>query len=257
MPSETSQDHPALEIQDVSKSFGAIRALQGVSLSIDAGEVCCLVGDNGAGKSTLVKIISGVHQPDGGRILMSGEPVEFHSPAQARQAGVETVYQDLGLVNTLDVAANFFLGREQVWPSGFSRVGLLKHRAMRRQAARGIDELHVKIPGKVTALVENMSGGQRQAVAIARAAFWRRRLVILDEPTAALGVEESGEVLRLIEMMAEEGIPVLLISHNLEHVWSVAHRICVLRQGVQVADVRKGDSTPSEIVSYITTGAAH
>lgn len=241
----------ALSVEGVSKSFGAIQALQNVSFTIRRGEVMCLVGDNGAGKSTVVKIIAGVHQPDEGQVLLDEERTDFASPHDARAAGIETVYQDLGLVDTLDVAANFFLGRE-LRTKGLGRFGLLRHAPMRQRSAQGIKDLHVKIPGGVSSAVERMSGGQRQAVAIARAAFWRQRLVILDEPTAALGVEESAEVLRLIETMADEGIPVLLISHNMEHVWSAAHRICVFRQGVKTAEVLKSETTPREIVGFIT-----
>lgn len=255
MTSTATDGDLALAVENVSKNFGAIRALENISFSVRKGEILGLVGDNGAGKSTTVKIISGVHQPDDGTVRLEGEEVDFRSPKEARTAGVETVYQDLALVDSLDVAANFFLGREVTRPSWLGGLGLLRHKKMRRRAAESIDDLHVKIPGLVSDEISEMSGGQRQAVAIARAAFWRSRLVLLDEPTASLGVEESSEVLKLVESMAEEGLPIILISHNMEDVWRLCDRICVLRQGQKVIEVDRDDTTKSEIVEYIT-GAA-
>lgn len=246
---------PVLEIRHVSKHFGAIRALDDISFVIRRGEILGLVGDNGAGKSTLVKIISGVHQPTSGEVLLDGAPIFFETPAEARAAGIETVYQDLALVDNLDVAANFFLGREAVG-SGWRRLlGVMRIRDMQTEAHAGIEDLHVKIPG-IREAVSEMSGGQRQAVAIARAAFWKRKLLLLDEPTAALGVEESGEVMRVMKEMSRQEIPMLVISHNMEEVWNVCHRILVLRQGQQVTILDKAETSPEEIVGYITGALA-
>jgi ABC-type sugar transport system ATPase subunit len=243
---------PVLEIRHVSKHFGAIRALEDITVEIRAGEILGLVGDNGAGKSTLVKIVSGVHRPTSGEVLLDGRPVSFASPAEARAEGIETVYQDLALVDTLDVAANFFLGRELTAPGLGRLLGVMRVREMRRQADQAVKDLHIKIPGIRSEKVAQMSGGQRQAVAIARAAFWKRRLLLLDEPTAALGVEESGEVLRIMREMARQQVPMLVISHNMEEVWTVCDRILVLRQGQQVAVLDKSETSPQEIVGYIT-----
>jgi ABC-type sugar transport system ATPase subunit len=252
-----STDHgngaPVLSVRDVSKSFGGVRALKGVSLEIYRGEILALVGDNGAGKSTLVKIISGAHQPTSGDLLLEDEPLALASPAEARARGIETVYQHLALVDKFDVTANFFLGKEVTLTGWLKPFGFMRQRKMRRLAGDKLHDLHIKIPGLAEATVERMSGGQRQAVAIGRAAFWQSKLLLLDEPTAALGVEESAEVLRLMrEMVSEQGTTILMVSHNMEHVWSVCDRIVVLRQGEKVANVRKEESSLSEVVGFIT-----
>lgn len=244
---------PVLSVRDIQKNFGGVQALKGVSLDVMPGEVVGLVGDNGAGKSTLVKIVSGVHRPTSGRLVLGGEEVEFGSPAEARSAGVETVYQDLGLVGAFGVAENFFLGRELTRGGILGRLGVLNKDKMKRRAEETVQQLHIKIPGMHSSPMEQMSGGQRQAVAMGKAAFWKGKILLLDEPTAALGVEEAGEVMNLIEHLAhEERIPMVVISHNMEHVWSVCDRIVVLRQGTQVATVRKEETTIDEVVSFIT-----
>lgn len=243
---------PVLEIDRVRKHFGAIRAVDGVSFEVAAGEVVGLVGDNGAGKSTLVKMIAGVFKPTAGEIRLQGSPIAFDSPADARDAGIETVYQDLALCDNLDVASNFFLGRELI-AGGIGRVvGALRSRKMRGLASEAMRKLHIAIPGLADNVIGDMSGGQRQAVAIARASYWRSSLLLLDEPTAALGVKESAEVLRIIRSMASQGLPMIIISHNMEEVWALADRIVVLRQGNHVATLVREESTPEEVVGHIT-----
>lgn len=243
---------PRLRMAGIRKHFGGVQALRDVSLDLYAGEVVALVGDNGAGKSTLVKVMAGVHQPSSGQMWLDGRPVTFGSPAEARSAGIETVHQDLGLVGTLDVAANFFLGREIRRGGVLRPFHLLDKRAMRRKAQEGITSLRVQIP-KITNEVRKMSGGQRQGVAIARAAFWQSNILLLDEPTAALGVKESGEVMNLIRRLRDEnGLSIVMISHNMEHVWSLSDRIAVLRQGRMIAQIRKSDTTPAGVVELIT-----
>ena len=244
---------PVLLVDGISKRFGAIQALQDVSMSISRGQIVGLVGDNGAGKSTLVKIIAGVHQATSGRVLLDGEPVAFTSPAEARDAGIETVYQHLALVDNLDVAANFYLGRELFRGRLLRWLGAIDKAEMRRRSREAIDDLHVRIPGEATRLVRDMSGGQRQAVAIARSAFWKTRLLLLDEPTAALGVEETAEVERLIhEMRDGEGVPMLIISHDMPQIVRLCDEVVVLRQGRKVAHLSGEDTTAPEIVAYLT-----
>ncbi len=249
---EPGSDRPILEVLDVRKSFGAIEAVKGVSFTVDRGEIVGLVGDNGAGKSTLVKVISGVHSPTSGEVRIDGEPAMFSHPSDARRAGIETVYQDLALCDNLDVAGNFFLGRELLIRGPGRLLGFLRLHDMRRQAAGALRDLHIRIPGLADNLIGDMSGGQRQAVAIARAAFWKRKLLLLDEPTAALGVKESGEVVRVVQDMASQGLPMVLISHNMQEVWALCDRVAVLRQGFHVASLVKDETTPEEVVGYIT-----
>jgi simple sugar transport system ATP-binding protein len=242
-----------LELSEIRKSFGAVEALKGVSFSIERSEVVTLVGDNGAGKSTLIKIISGVHEASSGEMLLNGEPKVFKKPAEAMEAGIETVYQHLALIEELDVADNVYLGRETT-RGGFlgKAIGLLDRPAMRRETGQALSQLHIKIPAP-TLGVRRMSGGQRQAVAIGRAMTWGRQLLILDEPTAALGVEETEQVLRMIERLRDEkGMTFLIISHNMQDVYRVADKIVVLRQGRHVKTLKKSETNPQEIVSYIT-----
>jgi simple sugar transport system ATP-binding protein len=243
---------PVLTVRNLTKNFGAIQALRGVDLEIHEGETVALVGDNGAGKSTLVKCISGVHQPDEGEMLLDDEPLQVADPKASRERGIETVYQDLALVEELDVAGNFFLGRElyRGGPIG-RRLGVLDLKEMRRQAQQALDEIHVRIPD-IGKPVAKMSGGQRQGVAIGRAVFWGRRLLILDEPTAALGVDQSEEVLTTVQKLSQRGLATLLISHNMQNVMRVADRVVVLRQGLRVADLDTASTNSQEIVSYIT-----
>jgi len=241
---------PLLELRGVAKRFGAVQALSGVDFEVGAGEVVGLVGDNGAGKSTLVKIISGVHPADAGEYRFEGRPVEVASPRAAAELGVQAVYQDLALCENLDVVANLFLGREpaQVLPGP---LALLDELSMERRAHLLVGELHVRIPS-LRAAVAALSGGQRQSVAVARAVLWDSRVVLLDEPTAALGVEQTQQVKELIRSLRQRGLGVVVISHNLADVFEVTDRIVVLRQGRQVAAFATAEATPQAVVAAIT-----
>ena len=242
---------PVLEIRDAEKKFGAIRALKGVSLEAHRAEVLALLGDNGAGKSTLIKCISGVYALDEGEILLDGAPTAIHSPAAARRAGIETVYQDLALFDNLTPAQNFYCGREIAYPAWLPRgLRLLSGRAMDREAAAVLERLKVKLP-KFDAPVARMSGGQRQAIAVARATVFARKVVILDEPTAALGVRESRKVLHLIAQLRAEGNAVILITHNMEHVVELADRAIVLRHGRKVGELKPDRANQKDLVALI------
>jgi ABC-type sugar transport system ATPase subunit len=234
---------PLLEARAVSKAYGHVQALCDVDFHVGHAETVALVGDNGAGKSTLLKILCGALHPDAGEISLDGEPVTFASPSDAAKRGIAVVYQDLALVDTRDIATNVFLGREP------GRI-FVSRRLMRREAKRVLDELKIGVPS-VRTLVGQLSGGQRQTVAIARAVHQGGRLVIMDEPTAALGVEGQRTVLQLIDDLRGQGSSVVVISHNLEHVFSVANRIVVLRGGHLVGTRRKSEATPEEIVQMI------
>ena len=247
---------PVLAVRHAQKRFGAVHALRDVSLEAWRGEVLALLGDNGAGKSTLVKCISGVHGLDEGEIRLDGEAVRLHSPAAARNAGIETVYQDLALFDNLTPAQNFFCGREIAFPSWLPRgMRLMNSRAMEREAADVIDRLKVRLP-RFDAPVALMSGGQRQAIAVARATVFARKLVILDEPTAALGLRESRKVLDLIVQLRAEGNAVILITHNMEHVIELADRAVVLRQGRKVGELMPDRSNQQYLVSMIVGAEA-
>ncbi|WP_454854996.1 ATP-binding cassette domain-containing protein [Rhizobium binxianense] len=237
-----------LELRNIAKHFGAIRALDGVSLSIEPGDVVGLMGDNGAGKSTLVKILAGNYSPSGGEYLIEGSPVHFHKPVDARRAGIEVVYQDLAICDNLSAAANVFLGREimkGVWP-----FRVLDHKTMREKAAELFREL--KSETRPRDLVQRMSGGQRQAVAIARTRLADAKVVLMDEPTAAISVRQVAEVLALIKRLQERGIAVVLISHRMPDVFSVCNRVIVMRRGNKVADKRIDVSSPEEVTALIT-----
>lgn len=247
----TATANPTLAIRHAQKRFGAVHALKNVSLEAHRGEVLALLGDNGAGKSTLVKCISGVHTLDEGQILIDGQAVIFQSPAVAREAGVETVYQDLALFDNLTPAQNFFCGREVAFPAWLPRgMRFLRGRAMDQEAAAVLERLKVKLP-KFDAPVALMSGGQRQAIAVARATVFARKVVILDEPTAALGLRESRKVLDLIAQLRSEGNAVILITHNMEHVIELADRAVVLRQGHKVGELKPSRENQQELVSLI------
>lgn len=247
---------PVLAVHDAQKRFGAVHALKGVSLEAFCGEVLALLGDNGAGKSTLVKCISGVYALDEGEIHLDGEPVAIHSPGAARRAGIETVYQDLALFDNLTPAQNFYCGREIAFPAWLPQgLRLLSNRAMDREAAKVIDRLKVKLP-RFDAPVALMSGGQRQAIAVARATVFARKVVMLDEPTAALGLRESRKVLDLIKQLRAEGNAVILITHNMEHVLELADRAVVLRQGRKVGELRPDRANQQELVSLIVGAEA-
>lgn len=244
-------ENPVLAIRGAEKRFGAVHALKGVSLEAHRGEVLALLGDNGAGKSTLVKCISGVHALDAGQILLDGETVTLHSPAAARRAGIETVYQDLALFDNLTPGQNFYCGREIAFPAWLpAGLRFLKRRQMDREAAAVLDRLKVKLP-RLDAPVALMSGGQRQAIAVARASVFARKLVILDEPTAALGLRESRKVLDLVAQLKAEGNAVILITHNMEHVLELADRAVVLRQGHKVGEVRPSRENQQQLVAMI------
>jgi simple sugar transport system ATP-binding protein len=237
-----------LELSGVSKHFGAIQALVGVSLSLRAGEVVGLMGDNGAGKSTLVKIVAGNYPPSEGALSMLGRLVAFHKPADARAEGIEVVYQDLALCDNLTAAANVFLGRELT--RGFGPFRVLDSRTMYQRAGELFAEL--KSETRPRDLVRRMSGGQRQAVAIARTRLADPRIVLMDEPTAAISVRQVAEVLSLIRRLRDHGIAVVLVSHRMPDVFAVADRIVVLRRGEKVADKAIGASSPEEVTGLIT-----
>jgi fructose transport system ATP-binding protein len=247
---------PILEARGIVKRYGHVVALDGADLDLYPGEILAIIGDNGAGKSTLIKALSGALQPDEGEIRLDGEPAHFRSPRDARRAGIETVYQDLAVAPALDIASNIFLGRElrRRGPQG-SVLRMLNKGAMRREATRHFEELKIGIRSMAQP-VENLSGGQRQGVAVARAATWAQRVVIMDEPTAALGVKETRQVLDLIQRVRERGLPVILISHDMPHVFELADRIQIMRLGRRVAVVTPKTHTMPEAVA-IMTGATH
>ncbi len=233
-----------LDVHEVSKRFGGVQALAGVSFAVEPGEVIGLMGDNGAGKSTLMKMIAGAHRPDTGHLSMHGEPLALRSPRDAAAHGIAVVYQDLALVDTRDVAANVYLGRE------LTRFGLLRKREMRVEARKVVDSLGIRIRS-VRSTVGGMSGGQRQSVAIARAVHQGGELVLLDEPTAALGPEQQANVLDLIRRLRSQGTTVIVVSHNIEHVMAVADRVVVMRAG-KVAGIRTvAETTAAEVIHLI------
>jgi len=243
---------PVFAARGLVKRFGHVTALDGADFELYPGEILAVIGDNGAGKSTLIKALSGALQPDEGEIRLDGEPVHFRSPLDARRAGIETVYQDLAVAPALDIASNLFLGRE-VRRGGLQgrALRMLDKRHMRREAGRYLSELKIGIQS-LRQPVENLSGGQRQGVAVARAAAWGRRVVIMDEPTAALGVKETGQVVDLIKRVRERGLPVILISHDMPHVFELADRIHIMRLGRRVAVVTPQTHSMSEAVAIMT-----
>lgn len=239
---------PFLAARSVSKAYGGVDAVQDVTIEFPAGTVTAIVGDNGAGKSTLIKILSGVLQPDSGHMEMSGRQVRFNSPATARALGVETVHQDLALADHRDVAENIFMGRELVYRLG--PVAVLANRRMRAEASRAIADLQVRIPS-VRQEVRRLSGGQRQAVAIGRAVHWGSRVLIMDEPMAALGLHEAARVQELITRLRERSITQIIVSHNLDHVFSLSTRIAVMRLGRLVAVKETANTDHAEIVHMV------
>jgi len=247
---------PLLEAKDIVKNFGRVRALRGASFSVYPHEVVALVGDNGAGKSTLVKTLAGVHQPDSGQVIFEGQPVELHTPLDARRLGIETVYQDLALAAELDAGANMFLGREVMRSGLLGRLGFIDKQAMRAQSRDAFKNLGVALQD-ITAPVATMSGGQRQGIAVSRAVTWASKVVFMDEPTAALGVVQTRNVLDLIARVREQGLAVVLISHNMPEVFEVADRIEVLRLGTRVARFRRGDVTMEDVVGAMTGAITH
>ncbi len=240
---------PILQVKDLYKRFGGLVAVDHVSLDIHPGEVVGLLGDNGAGKSTLIKMISGAYKPDGGQILLDGEGVSFSTPLEARRRGIETIYQDLALCENLDASANIFLGRERMRHQlGIFRV--LNRPYMLRESRQVLDQLDIRIP-ELRNPIRQLSGGQRQAVSIARAVYWNARLMIMDEPTAALGVPEQLKVLELIRTLRNQGVPVILISHNMQDVFAVADRVVVMRRGSKAGERNISETNENEVVGLM------
>ena len=242
-----------LEGRNIVKRYGHVTAVNGADFDLRAGEVLAVIGDNGAGKSSLIKVLSGDVIPDSGEVLLEGRPVHFRSPHDAQQAGIETVYQDLAMAPALDIATNLFLGREikRKGPLG-SILRMIDTKEMRKQSRAQMDELGITTLQSITQLVDSLSGGQRQTVAVARAAIFGRKVVIMDEPTAALGVRESQGVLDLIKRITDSGIPVVLISHDIPAVFDVADRIHIHRLGRRATVVRPQDHTMNEVVGIMT-----
>jgi D-xylose transport system ATP-binding protein len=245
-------DTPVLELSGVSKAFGAVQALYEVDFHVAQGEVMALVGDNGAGKSTLIKCIAGIHPIDSGEIRFAGEHVNIHGPKDASRLGIEVVYQDLALCDNLDVVQNMYLGREKL--DGLHR---LDETAMEAKAQETLKSLSVTTVKSVRQTVAGLSGGQRQSVAVAKAVMWNSKLVILDEPTAALGVAQTHQVLQLVKRLGEQGLAVILISHNLHDIFQVADSITVLRLGQNVAEFKRKETNQQQVVEAITAGQLH
>lgn len=231
---ETANSTPVVEMRNIKKSFGAVQALRGVDLALYHNEVLGLVGDNAAGKSTLMKVLSGAYIPDEGEIFIEGQPMHFSSPMDARRKGIEMVYQDYALANNLDVSANVFMGREVV-SLNLGPIGILDYRYMEQETRNLLERLKIDIPS-VRQKVERLSGGQRQAVAIARATAFDAKVIIMDEPTAALSVAAIDKVLELVRELKAQGASIIIISHRLEDIYRVADRMIVLRQGRKVSD---------------------
>jgi D-xylose transport system ATP-binding protein len=242
-------DTPVLELHGVSKSFGAVQALFEVDFHVSPGEVTALVGDNGAGKSTLIKCIAGIHPVDSGEIRFEGRPVTIHGPKDASRLGIEVVYQDLALADNLDIVQNMFLGREET-----GSLLRLDETTMEARAKKTLESLSVTTVRSVRQNVAGLSGGQRQSVAVAKAVMWNSRVVILDEPTAALGVAQTRQVLALVRRLGEQGLAVVLISHNLHDIFEVADSITVLRLGQNVAEFKRKETNQQQVVEAITAG---
>ena len=239
---------PILSLRGVNKSFGPVHVLKNVDLDVYSGQVTALVGDNGAGKSTLIKCIAGIYSPDGGDFLFEGNKVEIDGPREATALGIEVVYQDLALCDNLDIVHNMFLGRE------VKKGYVLNESNMESLARKTLDGLSVRTVKSIRQTVSSLSGGQRQTVAIARAVLWNSKVVILDEPTAALGVAQTEQVLHLVRRLADNGLAVILISHNLNDVFEVADNIAALYLGTLAAQVNKSEVIPNQIIELITTG---
>jgi D-xylose transport system ATP-binding protein len=240
-----------LEVRGITKRFGAVQALSGVSFDVNLGEIVALVGDNGAGKSTTIKMIAGVEQPDEGEIVFAGQSVSLSTPVLAEKLGIQTVYQDLALCDNLDIVSNLFLGREVTRPIIPGVIEIMDKNEMERRAIPVLKELGINLP-PLSTQVASLSGGQRQTVAVARSVLWGSKLVMLDEPTAALGVAQQRAVLDLIQRLAQSGKAVLVISHNLGDVFKVADRIVVLRLGRSIASFNRREVTPEQVIASIT-----
>ncbi len=250
-------DDIVLETRDLTKHYGGVHALEGANFTLRKGEHVAIMGDNGAGKSTFVRQITGVEQRTRGEVIFDGKPVHFAGPLDAREAGIETVFQTLALADHLDVPDNLFLGREKTKLNWLGPFRLLDYKAMRQDTIDGLNKTGVKIPN-IRNTIQNMSGGQRQCVAIARTATFHSKLTIMDEPTAALGVQETAQVENIIRTLKEDGEPLILVSHNMRQVMDLVDRIVVFRRGRMVADLKKEETDGQDIVAYITgakTGA--
>ena len=251
------QKTPVLSARGLVKTFGRVIGLDGVDLDLHRGEVLAVIGDNGAGKSTLIKVLTGAYVPDAGEIRMDGELVHFKRPQDARQAGIETVYQTLAVAPALDIASNLYLAREERRPGPRGAVfRMLDKKGMKQRAETSVQELGIQTIQNMGVAVESLSGGQRQAVAVARAAAFGSKVVVLDEPTAALGVKESAQVLRLVEQLRERDLGVILISHNMPHVWEVADRIHVQRLGRCAGVITPESHTMTDGVAIMTGAMA-
>ena len=246
------EQRPILEVRNIRKHFGGVDALKGVSFDLYEGEILGIVGDNGAGKSTLIKIISGAYERDEGEIYLYGKEVNIRNPNDAKRLGIETVYQDLALVDELDIPANIFLGREETFFGMLGKlIGLLHYRKMAQKSSKLLRDLNIDIPN-LYKKVRYLSGGQRQIVALSKVVFWGKKIVILDEPTAALGIQEANKVLDVIKRLKDKKISVIIISHNLQHVFTVVTKIMVLRRGEMVGIKNAHETSANEVVSMIT-----
>jgi len=248
MSTTTTGPVVAYEARGLTKRFGPIAAVTDVGIEFRRGEITAIIGDNGAGKSTLIKMLTGAMKPDEGELLLNGNPIQFHDPLDARVHGVEVVYQELALAPNLDVTSNVFLGRE------LRRRGMLDSREMAKRARAEVATLNINLPGVSGVPIGSMSGGQRQCVAIARAAYWSKDVVLMDEPTAALGLRESGAVLELVKQIRERGLAVGIISHALPHVAELADHVVVLRHGEKVADISHERLSVSQLMNLIVEG---
>ncbi|MGE0075718.1 MAG: ATP-binding cassette domain-containing protein [Sphaerochaetaceae bacterium] len=238
-----------IETRGITKRFGGLTAVDNVSMGVNAGEVVAILGDNGAGKSTLIKMISGVHKPDEGTILLDGKPMKLESPMDALANGIETIYQDLALAENLNVSSNIFLGREKTKRS-LGMFNVLDHEYMQQESRSVLDRLEIEIPS-LKNTIRTLSGGQRQAVAISRSIYWQAKVLIMDEPTAALGIAEQKKVLDLVKSLKTQGIGIIIISHQMYDVFEVADRIIVMRRGQNVATRLVSETTADEIVGLI------
>jgi ABC-type sugar transport system ATPase subunit len=239
-----------LELRGLTKRFGGLTAVDHVDLLVHPGEVVGLLGDNGAGKSTLIKMVSGVYHPDEGQIFFQGKEVKLASPANALDLGIETLYQDLALAENLDVFSNIFMGREKTKPF-MGIIPVLDHEYMHEESKKVLKRLEIEIPS-LRNLIKNLSGGQRQAVAIGRSIYWDAKLLIMDEPTAALGVQEQRKVLDLVRVLRSQNIPIIIISHQLYDIFSVTDRLVIMRRGKKVAERNTKETTPDQVVGLIT-----
>ena len=247
---------PTIELRDVSKHFGSVIALQGITMAVRAGEVCCLLGDNGAGKSTLIKILTGLFPPDKGEILWNGAPVRFSSPRDAYDIGVATVYQDLAIIDLMAIYRNVFLGREKEVTKGMGPFRWIDRKKAHADARQAISDMGIEIRDAEEPIAR-LSGGERQSIAIARAAFFNPKLLILDEPTSALSLRQTDRVLKSVDEARNKGISIIFITHNVYHVYPIADRFVILSHGESIAEFPKGKHSRDEVAELIVTGKEH